>query len=80
MGWAVSAKPRPIYSLGRASLSIVKEAGGLRCKSAWARKIWPSSGFRLRTFQPVVSQYTDCAFPAAFQAFVETEIKVILRG
>jgi len=73
-GWAVSARPRPIYSLGRATLSIIKEAGGLRCRSAWVRKIWPFSAFCLRTFQPVVSQYTDCAFSAAFQVLVETEI------
>lgn len=53
-GWAVSAKPRAIYFLGRASLSIVKEAGGLRFRSAWVRKIWPffevlSSNFLARS-------------------------------
>jgi len=74
LGWAVSDTPRPIDSLRRASLSIVKESGGLRCRSAWAKKMWPFSGFCLRTFQPLVSQYTDCAFSAAFHVIVGTEI------
>jgi hypothetical protein len=60
----VNATPRPLYP---------REGYGTHCKGDWVgpraglegvRKRSPPPAFDPRTFQPVVSRYTDCAIPA----------------
>jgi hypothetical protein len=62
-GWS---KPRPGRStpVKETRYPLRRKLGGLQGWSGRVRKISPPPGFDPRTFQPVVSRYTECAIPA----------------
>ena len=49
---------------GMTRYPLYRTLGGPQGRSGWLQKISPPPGFNLRTVQPVVNRYTDCAVPA----------------
>jgi len=48
----------------KARYPLYRRLGGPQDRSGSIRKISPPAGFDPQIVQPVVSRYTDCAFPA----------------
>ena len=59
-GWVVSSTPRPHFTPGKPRYPFYRRLGGPQCRSGPAENVVPT-GIRSRTFQSVVSLYTDCA-------------------
>ena len=59
-GWVVSNTPRPHFTAGKNPVPILQESGWAPGRVWRAENLVPT-GIRPRTFQPVVSRYTDWA-------------------
>ena len=69
---------------GKTQYPLYRRLGGPQGRSGRVRKISPLLGFDPRTFQPVVSRYTDCPIPVPrfwsnFRKYVE-QIRVLLKS
>ena len=60
-GWGVSLTPRPLFTPGKTRYPLYRRLGGPQGRSGQVRKISPKPEIDPRTFQPVVSHYTDYA-------------------
>jgi len=59
--WGVSVTPRPLFTPGKDAVPIVQEAGWVPWPVWTGAENLAPTGIGLRTFQPVVSRYTDWA-------------------
>ena len=59
-GWVVSSTAQPHFTPGKTRYPFYRRLGGPQGRSGWAENLVPTE-IRSRTFQPVVSRYTDRA-------------------
>jgi len=59
-GWAGSSMPRPHFTPGKTRYPFYRRLGWPQGRSGQAENLVPT-GIRSRTFQPLVSRYTDWA-------------------
>jgi len=78
-GWVVSSTPRPHFTPGNDQVPILQEAGCAPGPVWKGRKSRPT-GFRSRTVQPVVSQYTDWATRCLWLFCLNSNFVQLLRS
>ena len=62
--WIFKDTSRPLYPPGKTRYPLYRKLGGTQGRSGRVRKISPTPGLNPRTFQLIVSRFTDCAIPA----------------
>ena len=73
-GWVVSSTPRPHFTSGKDPVPILQEAGWAP-GPVWRAENLVPTGIRYRTFQPVVSRYTDWAIRPTYLSCSLRELK-----